>query len=62
MLGVGAGALKSKPGKSKRPKKLIEEVKPSPHGVRVVPRFDSIKKKAEGAKKSKVCVRCSVLM
>ncbi|XP_060604745.1 DNA topoisomerase 2-alpha-like isoform X3 [Ruditapes philippinarum] len=42
-----------KAGKSKKPKKIVEEVKPSPIGRRIEPRFDSIKKKAEGTKRSK---------
>ncbi|KAL4217342.1 DNA topoisomerase 2-beta [Mactra antiquata] len=54
VLGVGGGALKGKAGKtSKRPKKMIDEVNPSPLGKRVIPIFDSIKKKAEGMKRAK---------
>ena len=41
-----------KGGKKVKPVKM--EVLPSPSGRRVEPKFDSIKKKAEGAKKTKV--------
>jgi len=44
-----------KGGKKVKPVKM--EVLPSPSGRRVEPKFDSIKKKAEGAKKTKVYTR-----
>ncbi|XP_053400628.1 DNA topoisomerase 2-alpha-like [Mercenaria mercenaria] len=50
---AGLSGNVKKVGKGKRPKKVVEEIKPSPMGRRVEPRFDSIKKKAEGTKRSK---------
>jgi len=49
--------MKNKANKGKRARKIKDEVMPSPQGMRVEPRFDSIKKKAEGTKKGKVSNR-----
>lgn len=49
-----SGMMKNKAVKGKRPRKIKDEVMPSPQGIRVEPKFDSIKKKAENMKKPKV--------
>lgn len=47
-----------KASKGKKVRKVVEEVKPSPMGRRVEPRFDSIRKKAEGDKRKVVKSSC----